>query len=135
MPPPPTTKAAIFYDAGYQCEYVPMETLYRPLSADSHIRYTLNATGYATAEKFQLHESQIRFRLKEEGTINDFQVLDFQKCAYLFPRSKYLLHTDRAQMRIPGIKSSIAAPKHNGSARVRSSQAVEYGAVSGQGHA
>ncbi|KAF7555018.1 hypothetical protein G7Z17_g2517 [Cylindrodendrum hubeiense] len=59
-PPPPTTKVAAFYRGGWQCEY------------------TLNATGYATVEKFKLHESQIRFRLKEEGEVNNFQVLEFQ---------------------------------------------------------
>lgn len=60
LPPPPTTKAAVFYQGGWQCEY------------------TLNATGYATAEKFKLHEMQIRFRLKEEGEIDNFQTLEFQ---------------------------------------------------------
>lgn len=61
-PPPPTTKVAAFYRGGWQSEY------------------TLNATGYATLEKFKLHESQIRFRLKEEGEVDNFQVLEFQHC-------------------------------------------------------
>ncbi|KAH0841223.1 hypothetical protein FOPE_06170 [Fonsecaea pedrosoi] len=59
-PPPPTTKLAAFYRAGWQCEY------------------TLTATGYATAEKFILHEQQIRFRLHEVGEHDNFQVLEFQ---------------------------------------------------------
>jgi hypothetical protein len=41
-------------------------------------RYALNATGYATAEKFKLHEAQIRFRLKEEKQLEKFQIIDFQ---------------------------------------------------------
>lgn len=60
LPPPPTTKLAVFYRAGWQCEY------------------TLTACGYATAEKFALHEKQIRFRLKEVGQLDQFQVLEFQ---------------------------------------------------------
>lgn len=60
LPPPPTTKAAVFYQGGWQCEY------------------TLNATGYATAEKYKLHEKQIRFRLEAEGEIENFDTLDFQ---------------------------------------------------------
>ncbi|KPM46511.1 hypothetical protein AK830_g170 [Neonectria ditissima] len=67
LPPPPTTKLAIFYKGGWQCEY------------------TLNATGYAVAEKFRLHETQIRFRLEAEGVIDDFQVLEFQ--VYGSPRT------------------------------------------------
>lgn len=60
LAPPPTTKVAVFYEAGWQCEY------------------TLNAAGYATAEKFQLHEQQIRFRLEAENELQNFDVLEFQ---------------------------------------------------------
>lgn len=60
FPPPPTTKLAVFYRGGWQSEY------------------TLNATGYAVAEKFKLHEAQIRFRLEAEAVLDDFQVLEFQ---------------------------------------------------------
>lgn len=60
LPPPPTTKLAVFYRGGWQCEY------------------TLNATGYAVKEKFELHKSQIRSWLEAEGVIDEFQVLDFQ---------------------------------------------------------
>jgi hypothetical protein len=59
-PPPETTKLAVFYRGGWQCEY------------------TLNATGYATAEKFRLHEMQIKLRLHEVGELQNFQVLEFQ---------------------------------------------------------
>lgn len=62
LPPPPTTKAAIFYKGGWQCEY------------------TLNATGYATLEKFKLHEKQIRYRLSEEKELDNFDTLEFQVC-------------------------------------------------------
>jgi hypothetical protein len=61
MPPPPTTKVAAFYRGGWQCEY------------------TLNATGYATAEKFDLHQRQILARLQDVGTVGQFQVLEFQR--------------------------------------------------------
>ena len=59
-PPPPTTKLAVFYKAGYQCELL------------------LNATGYATAKKFKLQEAQLRHKLKEWGVLHKFDILDFQ---------------------------------------------------------
>lgn len=59
--PPPTTKLAIFYQGGWEMEFVS------------------NATGYATKEKWKLFEAQVRFFLKLRGyTEADFQVLDFQ---------------------------------------------------------
>jgi hypothetical protein len=45
-PPPPTTKLAISYRGGFGSQLL------------------LNATGYATAEKWQLYEKQIRNGLK-----------------------------------------------------------------------
>ncbi|KAJ5745463.1 hypothetical protein N7520_010645 [Penicillium odoratum] len=60
-PPPPTTKLAVFYEGGYQCEY------------------TMNATGYAVSKKFDLHEAQVRSKLEEWGVLDDFQILDFQR--------------------------------------------------------
>ncbi|KAH0845007.1 hypothetical protein FOPE_09338 [Fonsecaea pedrosoi] len=48
-PPPPTTKLAVFYDAGYQCQLL------------------ANAAGYATDKKWQLFEKQMRFFLNEKG--------------------------------------------------------------------
>lgn len=59
-PPPPTTKAAIYYTGGYQCEM------------------TFNATGYNTARKFDMIKLQIRTKLKEWGALDKFDVLDFQ---------------------------------------------------------
>lgn len=61
QPPPSTTKLAIFYNGGYEMEFVS------------------NATGYATAEKWKLFEAQIRYFLKLRGyTDKNFQLLDFQ---------------------------------------------------------
>lgn len=60
-PPPPTTKLAIFYRAGYQSEIV------------------VNATGYGTSEKFELWERMIRFGLEKLGLHDKFDVLEFQR--------------------------------------------------------
>ncbi|KAH7391125.1 hypothetical protein DE146DRAFT_619239 [Phaeosphaeria sp. MPI-PUGE-AT-0046c] len=60
-PPPPTTKLAIFYRAGYQSEIV------------------VNATGYGTSEKFELWERMIKFGLKRLGIVDKFDVLEFQR--------------------------------------------------------
>lgn len=60
-PPPPTTKLAVFYRAGYQSEIV------------------VNATGYGTAEKFELYERMLRFGLKRLGILDKFDVLEFQR--------------------------------------------------------
>ncbi|KAJ5710606.1 hypothetical protein N7488_004762 [Penicillium malachiteum] len=59
-PPPPTTKLAVFYEAGYQCEY------------------TMNAAGYAVSKKFELQEAQIRQKLEEWNMLDKFEILDFQ---------------------------------------------------------
>jgi hypothetical protein len=58
--PPPTTKLAVFYNAGYQAQLL------------------ANAVGYATKEKWQLFEKQIRFGLKEAGVHDKFDILEFQ---------------------------------------------------------
>ncbi|KAF2033053.1 DUF1446-domain-containing protein [Setomelanomma holmii] len=60
-PPPPTTKLAIFYNAGYQSEIV------------------VNATGYGTGEKFELWERMMKFGLKRLGLLDKFDVLEFQR--------------------------------------------------------
>lgn len=60
-PPPPTTKLAVFYRAGYQSEIV------------------VNATGYGTAEKFDLYEQMLKFGLKRLGILDKFDVLEFQR--------------------------------------------------------
>ncbi|KAF2808386.1 DUF1446-domain-containing protein [Mytilinidion resinicola] len=57
-PPPPTTKLAIFYRAGYQSELL------------------LNATGYATKEKWDLYERMLRFGLKRRGILDKFDILE-----------------------------------------------------------
>lgn len=59
-PPPPTTKLAIFYRAGWQSEIV------------------VNATGYGTEEKFELWERMIKFGLKRKGLLDKFDILEFQ---------------------------------------------------------
>lgn len=60
LPPPPTTKAAIFYHAGYQCQIL------------------VNATGYGTKEKWALFERQMRRKLQIAGIDKDFELLEFQ---------------------------------------------------------
>ncbi|ORY16636.1 hypothetical protein BCR34DRAFT_661415 [Clohesyomyces aquaticus] len=60
-PPPPTTKLAIFYAAGYQSEIV------------------VNATGYATSEKFDFYERMMKFGLQRKGLLDQFDVLEFQR--------------------------------------------------------
>lgn len=60
-PPPPTTKLAIFYRAGYQCEMV------------------FNASGYAIDKKYDLQQMQLESKLQEWGILQDFDILDFQR--------------------------------------------------------
>ncbi|OBT57060.1 hypothetical protein VE04_02366 [Pseudogymnoascus sp. 24MN13] len=59
-PPPPTTKAAIFYRGGYQSQLL------------------LNATGYGTEKKWQLLEAQLRRNLQNAGIEKDLSLLEFQ---------------------------------------------------------
>ena len=60
FPPPATTKLAVFYKGGWQNELL------------------FNATGFATAYKFKLHEAQMRSKLKDWGLSDAFDILDFQ---------------------------------------------------------
>lgn len=60
-PPPPTTKLAVFYRAGYQLEIL------------------INATGYATGHKWDVQEAQMRAKLREWGTLDELDVLEFQR--------------------------------------------------------
>jgi hypothetical protein len=60
-PPPPTTKLAIFYKGGYQCEHL------------------INANGYATDHKWDMQELQLKDTLQEWGILDKFDVLDFQR--------------------------------------------------------
>ncbi|KAK8101800.1 hypothetical protein PG999_012174 [Apiospora kogelbergensis] len=59
-PPPPTTKLAVFYRGGYQGEH------------------TVNAVGYATPQKYDLLEAQVRSQLRKWKCEKDIDVLDFQ---------------------------------------------------------
>lgn len=61
MHPPPTTKLTVFYRGGYQCEW------------------TVNATGYASEQKWDLQEAQLRSKLEEWGVFEKLDVLDFQR--------------------------------------------------------
>lgn len=74
-PPPPTTKLAIFYQAGYVSEMV------------------VNATGYGTAEKFDLWERMIRFGLKRLGIHDKFDVLEFQRIGVPEPNPRSQLRS------------------------------------------
>ncbi|CAI4213075.1 unnamed protein product [Parascedosporium putredinis] len=60
-PPPPTTKLATFYKGGFQCEML------------------INATGYATAHKWDIQETQMRAKLAEWGVLDQLDELDFQR--------------------------------------------------------
>jgi hypothetical protein len=60
FPPPPTTKLAVFYQGGYESQFL------------------LNATGYATKEKYALFEKQMKWALKQKNMLDKFQLLDFQ---------------------------------------------------------
>lgn len=60
-PPPATTKLAVFYQGGYQCEML------------------LNATGYMTSHKWDIQEAQMRQKLDEWGVTDQLDVLDFQR--------------------------------------------------------
>ena len=70
--PPPTTKLAIFYKDGFQCELL------------------LNATGYGTTQKFDLQERQIRYNLEKAGLTSSLDVLEFQRvgCPAANPQSQ-----------------------------------------------
>lgn len=59
-PPPPTTKLAIFYQGGFESQLL------------------LNATGYATPEKWDLVERQIRHFLPENA-LENLETLEFQR--------------------------------------------------------
>ncbi|KAI1274235.1 DUF1446 domain-containing protein [Xylaria sp. FL0933] len=60
-PPPATTKLAVFYKGGYQCEML------------------LNANGFATDWKWDYQEAQMKAKLKEWGVLEKLDVLDFQR--------------------------------------------------------
>ena len=74
-PPPPTTKLAIFYRAGFQSEIV------------------VNATGYNTSAKFDLYERTIKFGLKRLGVLDSFDTLDFQRIGIAEPNPRSQLRS------------------------------------------
>ncbi|RDW62022.1 hypothetical protein BP6252_11455 [Coleophoma cylindrospora] len=59
-PPPPTTKVAIFYQGGFQSQIL------------------VNSTGYGTAQKYALLETQLRKKLKESKIDQMIDLLEFQ---------------------------------------------------------
>ncbi|PYH93433.1 DUF1446-domain-containing protein [Aspergillus ellipticus CBS 707.79] len=59
-PPPSTTKLAVFYKGGYEAQLL------------------LNATGYATARKWDLLETQIRHFISEKAS-KSLETLEFQR--------------------------------------------------------
>lgn len=60
-PPPPTTKLAVFYRGGFQCEHL------------------VNACGFATDHKWDMQELQLKDTLQEWGILDKLDVLDFQR--------------------------------------------------------
>ncbi|KAB2575185.1 hypothetical protein DBV05_g6125 [Lasiodiplodia theobromae] len=60
LPPPPTTKLAVFYKGGYECQIL------------------VNATGYGWREKCELFEKQVRRQLGED-LIRKLDILEFQR--------------------------------------------------------
>ncbi|KAF1851405.1 DUF1446-domain-containing protein [Cucurbitaria berberidis CBS 394.84] len=74
-PPPPTTKLAIFYQAGYQSEIV------------------VNATGYATQEKFDLWERMLKYGLKRLNLLDKFDILEFQRLGVPEPNPRSQLRS------------------------------------------
>lgn len=74
-PPPPTTKLAIFYRAGYQSEII------------------VNATGYGTSAKFDLYERMIRFGLQRLNILDKFDILEFQRIGVPEPNPRSQLRS------------------------------------------
>ena len=70
LPPPPTTKLAIFYNGGYESQLL------------------INATGYATKAKYALVQKQLKFALQQKGLLDKFQLLDFQELGTPAPNPK-----------------------------------------------
>lgn len=60
LPPPPTTKLAVFFQGGYESQSL------------------ANFAGYSTRRKHKLYETQIRKRLDERNLTKDFDILEFQ---------------------------------------------------------
>ncbi|KKY20361.1 hypothetical protein UCDDS831_g04850 [Diplodia seriata] len=60
LPPPPTTKLAIFYQGGYECQLL------------------FNAAGYGWREKCELFEKQVRMHMGEQA-IQKLDVFEFQR--------------------------------------------------------
>jgi hypothetical protein len=90
--PPPTTKATIFYHGGYQSQLL------------------LNATGYGTAQKWALLETQLRRKLKASGTDKELSILEFQ--VYVNPPSYFqsrLTNSNSVGVPEPNPRSQLAS--------------------------
>lgn len=59
-PPPSTTKCAVFYEGGYEAQIL------------------INATGYATSNKWDLFEKQVRHFLPSDF-MKELETLEFQR--------------------------------------------------------
>ncbi|RDW59086.1 hypothetical protein BP5796_12010 [Coleophoma crateriformis] len=68
-PPPPTTKWAIFYHGGFECQIL------------------LNAAGYATEKKWDLIEMQFRSLLGKDG-LEALETIEFQRIGVPAPNPK-----------------------------------------------
>jgi hypothetical protein len=91
-PPPPTTKLAIFYRGGYQSQIL------------------LNATGYATARKWELYEKQVRFALMKNGVLDKFDILEFQVSVSSISAKSA---TNTSQCRNTRVEPILPACKHD----------------------
>ncbi|KAH6643289.1 hypothetical protein BKA67DRAFT_665109 [Truncatella angustata] len=69
-PPPPTTKLAVFYKGGFQGEL------------------TVNATGYAVDQKYDLQEAQLEDKIKEWGLMKHVDLIEFQRVGIPQPNPK-----------------------------------------------
>ncbi|TVY52574.1 hypothetical protein LCER1_G007154 [Lachnellula cervina] len=70
-PPPETTKLAVYYSGGWQCEI------------------TMNATGYATEKKYDLFEAQIKHSLKNWGVLDKFDILECFRAGVPQPNANF----------------------------------------------
>lgn len=68
LPPPPTTKLAVFYKGGYQCEVLMAAT----------------GTPKSIERKYDIYEYQLKERLRSIGKLDDYEILDFQRYVHAF---------------------------------------------------
>ncbi|KAJ5920997.1 hypothetical protein N7466_009323 [Penicillium verhagenii] len=97
-PPPSTTKFAVFYQGGYEAQIL------------------MNATGYATTEKWNLLEKQIRHFLPVEAK-NELETLEFQRVGTPCPNPSSQLESTtylRIFVASPNDKAVLAVVKTMG---------------------